>query len=78
MVLCNLAGCSEDATTVVVETNATGAGRRFEVAGGVYCDAHRPPCVTGPQSGLGVLWNCGRHHAVKPIGDESLVFDMKH
>lgn len=57
MALCNLDGCSEDVTTAVVEANVTG---------GVYCDGHRPPCVTGPQSGAGVVWSCGRHHATKP------------
>jgi hypothetical protein len=35
MALCNLDGCSEDATTVVVEANVTGSGPRFEVDGGV-------------------------------------------
>jgi hypothetical protein len=36
MALCNLESCSEEATTVVVEVNITGSGRRFEVSGGVY------------------------------------------
>lgn len=78
MALCNLDGCSEDVTTVVVEANVTGDGRRLEVAGGVYCDGHRPSCVTGPQSGAGVVWNGGKHRAIKPIGNKSLAFDMKH
>ena len=33
MALCNLDGCSEDVTTVVVEANVTGDGRPLEVAG---------------------------------------------
>jgi len=65
MALCNLDGCSEDVTTVVVEANVTG-------------DGHRPSCVTGPQSGAGVVWNGGKHRAIKPIGNKSLAFDMKH
>ena len=71
MAECNFLECSDNATTIVAEVYTTGSGLFHDIAGGVFCDAHCPPCVTNREQ-VGFLWNCNRPHLTKPIADKDL------
>ena len=77
MAQCNYDQCSTEATTVVAEVYTTGGGQFMDIAGGVFCDGHRPPCVTGTRED-GFLLNCGRPHLTHPIAEKNLGFVTIH
>ena len=69
MTTCHFGECRDVATTIILEIYVQHDERFLDAAGGVFCNVHCPPCVTGKPR-IGYLWNCVRPHLMMPISGE--------